>query len=155
MTPEILIHLVQDIVQRAVDLKDRHNVEVGARANYCCIFTQNEDERESMLDAAAYIGHVILETPSGPIFLLRTAIHTVAGDLRLLKIRRPDPARPERGDADFTLADYAALRARAVQDPAFAVVTRPECEMLELVGKDLNVRAYFSDKPIDEELGLI
>lgn len=154
MTPEDLQHLTQDIVQRAVDLCRQHNIESSARVNYACIFTQSDAERAAMLAAAHQLGDVIVETPSGPIFCFPQPLPTVAGPLRLLKIRKPDPLRPERGDADFTLRDYAGLRALAAHNPAFAIVTRPECEMLELISPALNIRAYFSDKPIDEELGV-
>lgn len=154
MTPERLQQLAIDIVALAVQLKDRHGVENDARVNYACIFTQSEAERDEMLKAAAQLGAVLLQTPSGPIFHLLEPLDTVAGKLRLLKIRRPDAARPERGDADFTVKDYSALRAVAQVNPAFNIVTRPECEMLELVDADLGVRAYVSDKPLDEELGL-
>lgn len=155
MTPAALLELVQDIVQRSLQLVRLRGIAADVRTNYACIFAQSDDERAAMLAAAAQIGRVIVETPSGPIFVFNEPLATAAGNLRLLKIRRPDAARPERGDADFTIADYAALKAREAGDAAFTTVTRPECEMLELVDKGLNIRAYFSDKPLDEELGLI
>ncbi|NTW75876.1 MAG: hypothetical protein HGB34_03160 [Candidatus Moranbacteria bacterium] len=79
---------------------------------------------------------------------------TVAGPLRVLKIRIPDETRTERGDADFTVPDYPAFRKAVIGTPGFTHIPRADCEMIELMEPGADVRAYFSDPPVETQLGL-
>jgi len=103
-----LKQLVKEIVNKANDLKNKHISEKNAQVNYACIFCQNKDQYESLLAAVQTIGKVIEETPTGSLFHIQS-LNTVAGNLRLLKIRKPDETRPELGDADFTVENYFEL----------------------------------------------
>lgn len=76
----------------------------------------------------------------------------MSGTLPLLKIRQPDPTRPERGDADFTLSDYKAFKQWALVQPGFKVITRTNMEMIELMQPGYNVRVYFSYPTLVEVL---
>lgn len=79
----------------------------------------------------------------GPVFHI-TPIATAAGDLELLKIRRPDPKREEMGDADFTLSDYESFKKKYLGKPGFSLIKRPDMEMIELMDSSYNAIAYFS-----------
>jgi hypothetical protein len=92
-------------------------------------------------------------TPTGPIFLLKSPLNTAGGILRLVKIRSPDPARPQRGDADFTVPDYLAFKRQFLGNKGFSLIERPGIEMIELVDPKFDVRAYFSNPPLDSQLG--
>lgn len=148
-----LQELARKIVERAKALKDSRTDEKEARVSYCCIFSQASAEYEELVAAAGRIGQVVKDTPTGPIFLLRTAISTSAGSLRILKIRKPDPTRLERGDADFSVSNYPEFRGKVLRKEGFAPITRPEAEMIELASPEFpDVRAYFSDPPVDVRL---
>ncbi len=153
MTVSTLHQLATDIVSRAKVLKDNHTDQSGAPVNYACIFSQSDTEYHELLVAAQAIGTVIKDTPTGPLFQI-APLATSAGKLRLLKIRKPDATRPERGDADFTVDDYPGFKARCLSKPGFSLIERPGMEMIELVESGTNVRAYFSYPPLDQELGL-
>lgn len=153
MTAEELKKLIQDIIRLACELKNKHTTEKNAPVNYTAIFSQNESEYDELYELARQIGTVVQNTPTGDLFEIDT-LETVSGGLRLLKIRKPDPTRPERGDADFTVADYPNFKNTYLQKPGFKLIERENFEMVELVDPMSNVRAYFSSRPLDAELGL-
>jgi pimeloyl-ACP methyl ester carboxylesterase len=146
--------LVKEIVRRAKELKDRHTEERSAPVNYACVFCHSEEEYDDLVEAANRIGKVVDNTPTGPLFHIKP-IDTVAGSLKLLKVRMPDETRPERGDADFTVQDYKAFKASSLPKPGFKLIERKGMEMIELSVDGFGVRAYFSNPPLDKQLGLV
>lgn len=151
--PKELILLVQNIVEQAMALRDKHTSETSAPVNYACIFTQSNEEYEKFLIIARTLGSVVHETNMGPVFRIRP-LTTIAGDLELLKIRKPDPKRPERGDADFTLSDYQTFKNTYLHTPGFGIIARENMEMIELSDPNFNVLAYFSHPMLFDVLKL-
>lgn len=147
--------LVREIVKQATELKDKHTTEKKARVNYACIFTQSEKEYETLLAVAKQSWNVIEDTPTGPLFHIDPPLETIAGTLKLLKIRFPDKTHPDRGDADFTVSDYPTFKTIHLSKLGFKLMVKHEnFEMIELMDPKFNVRAYFSHPPLDQELGL-
>lgn len=144
---------IQSIVTSANELKNKHINDHDARVNYSCIFSQSKEEYEYLNQLATEIGKVIKDTPTGPLYQI-APLPTVAGNLQLLKIRIPDPTRPELGDADFTINDFLGFEKEYLQKPGFKRIQKEDFYMIELVDHDFNVRAYFSNPPLDEQLGL-
>ena len=106
-----------------------------------------------MLKVARKIGKVIKKTSTGPLFHIKP-LKTVSGFLQLLKIRMYDPTRPERGDADFTISNFAEFEAKYLPRPNFRRMEKPNFYMLELADSKFNVRVYFSNPPLTEQLGI-
>ena len=146
-----LKQLVEEIVKKANDLKNKHTSEKNAPVNYACIFAQSEEQYDELLTVAKKIGSIVEETPTGPLFHIQP-LSTVAGDLRLLKIRKPDATRPELGDADFTIGNYPEFKKRYLSKTGFKLIPREKFEMIELVDTRFNVRVYFSNPPLDKQL---
>ncbi len=153
MTVDELKALVKDIVRKARILKNQHTGEIEAPVNYAAVFAQSEDEYRRLLAAAHGLGTVIKQTPTGPIFHI-SDLETCAGPLRLLKVRAPDPARPERGNADFTVSNYHRFKQANLSRNGFGLIKRDDHEMIELVDEKHDVRVYFSYPPSDELLGV-
>lgn len=153
MTIDNLKKLTQEIVTQARLLSAKHTNERDAPVNYACIFTQSQSEYEEMLNLARQMGPVIDDTPTGPVFQIAT-LSTDAGDLGLLKIRRPDPKRPERGDADFTVSDYQTFKKTHLGKPGFTLIERQNMEMLELIDPSFDVIIYYSHPTLAEALGI-
>lgn len=148
-----LIALIQSIVTQSMALKNKHTKEPDALVNYCAIFSQNQTEYNSNIASAKQIGEVIQDTLTGSLFHI-TPVKTPAGYLHLLKIRKPDPTRPEKGDADFTIRNYPAFKEQYLGQPGFKLIRRENFEMIELMDPNFPVRAYFSNPPLDQQLGL-
>ena len=144
---------IQKIVEESNRLKNKHTTETKAPVNYVCIFCQTENEFEEFKKEAEKLGEIIKQTPTGPLF--KISINTTSGRLRLLKIRAPDETRKERGDADFTVSNYKSFKEEYLKKERFSLVKRENFEMIELVDPDFNVRTYFSNPPLDQQLNLI
>lgn len=154
MNPDDLNIRVQNIVERATILKNKHTDDKTAPVNYACIFSQSEEEYQELLEVTRKIGSVIEEMSSGLLFQIKP-LQTVSSVLRLLKIRIPDATRPERGDADFTVSDYPEFKKRYLSRDGFKLIKkREDFEMLELMDPEFDVRAYFSNPSLDRQLGI-
>ncbi len=146
------VNLIKTIAKKSNDLKNEY-LDNNARVNYACVFAQNELEYAEFDALANNLGERVLDTKTGFVYKIKP-LKTVAGDLRVLKIRKPDPTRTELGDADFTIEDFTAFKQKYLKLPQFSLIVRPNMEMVELreVGRD--ILAYFSNPPIDQELGI-
>jgi len=153
MDEEYLKNLVQKIVRESCELKDKYTHERTALVNYACIFSQSQEEFETLIRITGKIGKIIQETPSGPLFNINP-IKTVSGNLKLLKIRNPDKTRQERGDADFTVSNYPGFKKTQLSEKGFKLIERNDFEMIELMDPKFNVRAYFSNPPLDVQLNI-
>jgi len=153
MNPKELKTLIQIIVAEASKLRDARTTEHQTPVNYACVFSQNEQEYESLLAAARQLGKAVQETAMGPVFYFEP-LNTIAGNLRLVKIRKPDPKRTQRGDADFTVTDYLTFKKTYFGKPGFSIIERPNIEMIELTDPAFNVLAYFSNPPLGKVLNL-
>ncbi len=145
--------LVQSIVAESLKLSMKHTFEKTAPVNYACIFTHSLIEYEVTIKVASQLGPLVQETPTGPVFYI-TPLSTDAGTLKLLKIRSPDPKRPERGDADFTIADYDSFKSACLGKPGFSLIKRTNMEMIELIDPSYDVIAYYSHPTLFEILKL-
>ena len=146
--------LVNDIVKKSNDLKNKYTDEISAKVNYACIFCKNDEEFNNYTEMLKNDNNDIIEdTYSGPLFRLKD-IETVAGLLKLLKIRRYDDKHLELGDADFTVSDYEEFKNKYIDKSNFKLISGEGYEMIELMEEKNEVRAYFSNPPLDEELGI-
>ena len=66
-----LTQMVEEIVKKANDLKNKHTSEKNALINYACIFCQNDEQYNSLMALAQEIGKVVEETPTGPLFRIQ------------------------------------------------------------------------------------
>ena len=145
---------VQHIVEQATAIKNKHIDNKNTPINYACIFSQNKDEYDDLIQATRKIGNVIEKTPTGLLFQI-SPLKTVSGALKLLKIRIPDVSRPEQGDADFTVANFHDFKKKYISRNGFKLIKKRQgFEMLELVDPEFDVRAYFSNPPLDVQLGI-
>ena len=142
---------IQNIVKRATALKNKYINNKNMPVNYACIFCQNKEEYDKLVEVTRKIGKVIKETPTGLLFQIKP-LKTVSGILKLLKIRLPDPIRPERGDTDFTVSNFPEFKKKYLLKSGFKLIKREDFEMIELVDSEFDVRAYFSNPPLDKQL---
>ncbi|PID98754.1 hypothetical protein CSA80_04800 [Candidatus Saccharibacteria bacterium] len=147
------IETVQSIVRSAKELHLAMTNQGEVSVNYACIFAQNKEEFDTFEAALQSSGKVIQKTKSGPVFAV-PPFPTAAGPLKIVKIRRPDPSRPERGDADFTLLNYSEFKDAHLGHPGWKLIERPDMEMLELAHPRYDVLVYYSHPTLAEVLGV-
>jgi hypothetical protein len=148
-----LLDKVQKIVRESQKLKDRHTDQVNAQVNYVCIFSHTFEEYNDLYKLITKFGEIVQDTTTGPLIKF-PPMPTTAGDLQLLKIRMPDVSRKERGDADFTVKNYQEFKNKYINNSGFKLIIRDKFEMIELSDSSFGVLAYFSNPPLDVQLGL-
>ena len=147
-----LISTINYIVSRSAELKNKFTDASSAPVEFACIFCQNEKEYKEFTNSIEKFGKIVERTQSGFTYLLDKPITTVAGPLRLVKIRKPNPNRPERGDADFN-TNYASFKTKYQNDSRFELVKRETFEYLRLSDPSFDVMACFSNIPKSKDLG--
>ena len=147
MTTDELKKLVQEIVAESYRLNLAHTSERNAPVNYACVFTHSSDKYEEIINVAQQLGPVVQDTTMGLVFHI-SPLPTLPSILNLLKIRRSDTKRTERGDADFTITDYENFKRTYLGKSGFSIIKRPEIEMIELLDPSFNVIAYYSNPPL-------
>lgn len=147
--------ILEYIVTETLKMNHIHIPEELTEINYSAIFCQNDFEYEQFNRVVSQIGDIIEDTPTGPLYKLSEPLETLAGPLHLLKIRKPDITRPERGDADFTLKDYNTFKEKYSKDiQHFKIIDRGHFEMIELRDQKFQVLSYFSNIPLTTQLGI-
>lgn len=145
--------IVSYIVNKSYELKNNYTNEKTAPVEFACIFCQSNDEYQDLDNRVGKLGSVVQETPSGKTHLLNQAIQTKAGPLKLLKVRKPDFARTERGDADFN-TPYLMFKEKYKNDPRFELIKKDSFEMLRLSDPEFDVMSCFSSIPMSKDLGI-
>ena len=149
-----IYELAKDIVKKANDLKNKYKNEVNAKVSYVAIFCKNDEEFNNYIKILKNDNNeVVDDTYSGPVFKINS-LETVSGTLKLLKIRRYDDKHLDLGDADFNVSNYEEFKNKYGKKPNFNLISREDYEMIELMEDGYEVRAYFSNPPLDEELGI-
>jgi hypothetical protein len=148
-----LITTINSIVSRSGELKNKFTDASSAPVEFACIFCQNEQEYKQFTDSIKKLGKVVEKTNSGFTYLLHKPIQTNAGPLRLVKIRKPDVSRTERGDADFN-TEYNVFKEKYQNNLGFELVKRDTFEMIRLSSPDFDTMACFSNVPKSEVLGI-
>ncbi len=152
MNLEEFKNLVKDIVVESAKLKNKHTNEKDAPVNYAAIFCQSNREYKDFFNLASKLGEIYKDTKTGLLFLIN--LDTESGRLKLLKIRKPDVTRKERGDSDFTVKDYIIFKEKYLSNPGFSLIRKEDFEMIELTDSRFDVRVYFSHPPLNEQFGL-
>ncbi len=154
MKQEEILRIIGYLVSECNKLKNKYVDEKDLEVDYVCVFAQSESEYNQLIEAAESLGKIVDETPTGPIFAFNFPLKTIAGSPKLLKIRKPDKTRPQRGDVDFN-TDYSNFKNKYLNDKEFTLVKREKFEMIELKDPSFDVLVYFSSTPTSQQLGIL
>ena len=145
------LNLIQEIVAQSQTLAQEYVPNFDFSLSYCCIFAQNQEQYDQQEQEARSSGLLLSKTPTGNLYQLTQPLATSAGLLKILKVRLPDPTRPELGDCDFKLDNYLEFKNQYLSLDQFKLITRSDFEMIELMDNDFNVRVYFSYPSVEEQ----
>jgi hypothetical protein len=106
------------------------------------IFAHSQPEFELLIEILAKIGKPY-NYNNGPRVELYEPIEAGENRITHLRIRKPDPERPQAGSNDFE-TDYENFKSGYLSKfpDNLSLIKRPEYEMIELHDKDFNVLAY-------------
>ena len=147
-----LISIINYLVDNTVRMKNEFTDAVDAPIEFACIFCQSNEEYKRFTVEIQKLGKIVQDTSTGFTYHLDKPLETKAGILNLVKIRKPDPQRKERGDTDFN-THYQRFKEKYENKPRFELVRREEFEMLRLSDPSYSVMVCFSSKPLSEVLG--
>ena len=147
-----LKRVINYIVNHSAKLKNKFTDASSSPIEFACIFCRNEKDYSEFTKEIEKLGKIVETTSTGFTYLLTNPIKTVAGPLKLVKIRKPD-FRKERGDADFN-TDYRKFKEKYMKDPQFELLARKTFEMLRLSDLNFDVMACFSNIPKSKILGI-
>lgn len=87
----------------------------------------------------------VVRQHNGPVYELAIPIKSEGYEVKILRIRQPDPATPQRGHVDFVVKNYEELKKEMFSKyPGnFGTLKRPEHELLGLKDPAFNVKVYF------------
>ncbi len=151
MTKQKLEEIVNYIVNQGLKAIIDNTKEEGLVVDYLAIFSKDESEFDDLHELVKTLGTLGDKTGTlaGSTYLLSEPLNTLAGLLKVIKIRRPDPTRPQRGAPDFKVNDYQVFKDQYLTDGRnFSLMTRKNYEMMELKGVDVLV--YFPSVPFDK-----
>lgn len=155
MTKSDLEKIVNYIAQQGLKAVRENTRNEKVVLDYLAVLTKNNQEYEQFLKIARGLGEEVEKKtqPTGHTFRLRSPVKTPAGPLKYLKIRKPDPTRPQRGAPDFKVGNYEEFKKNYLVDHHdFSLIIRSsgDLELIELKGVDVLV--YFPSKTIDERI---
>jgi len=148
-----LNEIVNYIVGKSLKLKRKYTTETNVPIEFACIFSQNEKEYQQFTENIKKLGKKVQDTPTGYTYQLKKPFKTQAGMLKLVKIRKPDPLRKERGDTDFN-TNYSEFKKKYQDKPEFELIDRGDFEMLRLSDPDSDVMVCFSNIALSKSLNL-
>lgn len=153
MDEQTFKQIIQYIVSRGVEAIKENTDEFPCPINYLAIFTKDEVEYEDLLKYVKTLGEEadFAMAKTGSTFILKEAIDTEAGPLKYVKIRKPDPTRPQGGAPDFKVKNYDVFKEKYLKKSGnFTLMLRDDFEMVELKGVDVLV--YFPNKVFQERI---
>lgn len=153
MTVDDINKIISYLIQECVKLKDKHTQDKDLIADYVCIFSHSQHEYNKLIKTAEQIGKLASETPTGPVYTFINPPETIAGKPKLLRIRKPDTTRPQRGDVDFN-TNYEEFKKKYLDNKRFTLIKRENFEMIELKDSAFDVLVYFSSSPLSKQLGV-
>lgn len=152
MTKQDLEKIVNYIVNQGLKAISDNTNETDLLIDYMGIFAEDDTEFleiKRLLNTLGKLGDKTA-TKSGSTFLLDVPFETPAGPLKVLKIRKPDSTRSQRGAPDFRVKNYPEFKEKyflTEKNSNFSLMIREKYEMLELKGVDVLV--YFPNKHFD------
>jgi len=146
MEREDLEKIINYIVNQGLKAIRENTDEKDPQVDYMGIFAKDDVEFNEMERLLVTLGKPgdKTATKSGVTILLDKPFTTPAGPLKVLKARKPDLTRPQRGAPDFRVNDYQKFKEKyflSGKNSNFSLMLRKEYEMLELKGVDVLV--YF------------
>lgn len=157
MNKEKLQEIINYIAQQGLKtIKENTSNEQQAALDYLAIFSKDEDECKGIDRVLEPIGEDVDKEVSktGRTFKLFEPLTTPVGPIYLLKVRRPDPTRPQRGAPDFRVPSYDQFKEKYLKDGGnMTLMIRSAYEMIEIKGVDVLV--YIPSHPLSERLEVV
>jgi len=152
MNNQEFFKIVDYILDKGVELVQKHLEEEELPLDYVHIFSKSETEYNEFLEIIKTLGKLVDQTPTSLNYQLDEPYKTKHGLLKVIGIRRYDPEKPQRGAPDFRVANYEKFKEKYKH--LMKLIVRPEFEMLELSDAEFDIFVYFLNSPLTLDLGI-
>ncbi len=145
--------IVNYIIEQGLSAISDNAGEQKAVIDYVAIFSRDNNEFSDLESVAKTMGQEVDRgtAKTGKTFLLNEPLNTPAGMLTLMKIRKPDATRPQRGAPDFKIENYPQFKSKYLQSSGnFTLMIRKDYEMIEIKGVDVLV--YIPSETLSERM---
>jgi len=152
-TRKNIIQKIKQIAKGITNVKNKYIPEKGLVLDYVTIFAQTDAEFKELVRTSKKLGTQIDEH-NGPVFKFHTPLEFENGVLKIFRIRKPDPERPQIGCGDFKVPDYKKFKKKYLHSKFFIFVSSEGFEYLGIHDPKEDYYVYFPDITLTEELGL-
>lgn len=142
MEHKSLFKIVDTIIARGLEAIKANTDGYEFSLDYVAIFAKDQAEFDEMLHCAESLGTEVdlASAKTGKTFKLSEPKTIDDRILKVLKIRRPDQTRPQRGAPDFVVNDYQKFKDQYLSSSGnFTLMVRKDYEMIELKGIEVLV----------------
>jgi len=154
MDKKEFFNIVQYIVNQGKIIAINYSGETNLQIGYLDIFAKDETEKDTLLSIIEKLGKIVERPKTGLTFQLNNPLITDLGPLKLIKIRFPDPSRPQRGAPDFKVPDYEIFKKKMLGKKNVNLIERLKYEMIEIWDENEDVLVYFPNKLLSDDLSL-
>lgn len=140
--------IVKYLIEKADQLINSYKMQDGiTKIDYVAIFPKSAVDETSLVESLKHIGLPVKETPTGTIYKLTTFVEMPQGEVQLVKIKKFDKNRTQRGYIDYEVADYQKFKMENLSKGVVEISQNAEgMEMLKLV--DPEVLIFFPENPL-------
>lgn len=153
MDRQKLEELIDYIIKQGIEAIKSNTDEKEFIVDYVAVFAKDKNEFDLLDNVAKSMGkETDKETvKTGYTYLLHEPIKTPVGFLKLVKIRFPDPTRPQRGAPDFKIKNYEDFKNKYIKKSGnFTLMLKEVYEMIEIKGVDVLV--YIPSNTLGERM---
>lgn len=156
MNVETIKNIVTYITDQGVSAIRDYTDLVDVEIDYLAIFSRDEEEYRALDNILKSCGNLvdIAMSHTGNTYELDKPIQTQAGALQVIKVRKPDKTRAQRGAPDFRINNYQIFKEKNLYKSGnFTLMLRKDYEMIELKGVDVLVyipSKTFKQRSIDK-----
>jgi len=144
-TQEELVIAINYVAEKATELCYKITSQTYP-IDYLTIFSHYPEEFNFLKQTALEMGNLKSEN-HGPLVELSTPLKLTNGELKLLRIREPDPYRMQVGCSDFIVPDYQEFKNQFLgKSENLRLIERPDLELIEFFHPDFDVLAYVLSK---------
>lgn len=143
MTSQQCLDILAYIIKQGLTTITSSTSETQPKVDFVNIFSRDEAEFDELLTCLKDIAEPTTTHTEGTgiTFHFSDPLSTNAGPLQWVRLRKPDPRRPQRGGLDFMVENYEAFKTECFSKNSgdYGLIIRTGFELVEIKGIDVLV----------------
>lgn len=143
MTSQQCLDILAYIIKQGLSTITSCTSETQPRVDFVNIFSHDDGEFDELLTCLKDLAEPTTTHTEGTgiTFYFPDPLSTTAGPLQWVRLRKPDPRRPQRGGLDFKVENYDAFKKECFSKNSgdYGLIIRTGFELVEIKGVDVLV----------------